>query len=224
MDTLSPKERSRLMAKVRGKNTLPERLVRQLVSALGHRYRLHVKSLPGTPDLALMGAKKAIFVHGCFWHFHECRRFCMPKSRVEYWHAKLLRNRARDVADKRALRRLGWRTLVIWECQLRDRDRTRERLQSFLRQGLTCNARHLRKRNSAKRARGKPLRRTGANGPPNEPASNGASSGSTKRRSPPSEHRPSRRWRAVERGDSSRFGGPPRYATRRNFRQNASRS
>ena len=109
------------MRRIRSKHTKPELSIRRLVSALGYRYRLHRKNLPGSPDLVFAGRSKVIFVHGCFWHQHTgCRLAHLPKSNLEYWLPKLARNRARDTQAKRALSRLGWRYLVVWECQTRE--------------------------------------------------------------------------------------------------------
>jgi DNA mismatch endonuclease (patch repair protein) len=133
MDKISPETRSRVMAAVRSKDTGPERCVRTLVFALGYRFRLHRKDLPGTPDLVFPGRKKAIFVNGCFWHFHShCSAFRAPKSRVEFWEGKLIRNRLRDRQSSKALRRLGWGVLVIWECEIKNLTRLRQRIVGFL--------------------------------------------------------------------------------------------
>lgn len=116
-DTVTGRERSRIMAAVRSKDTAPEMMVRRMVHALGFRYRLHVRALPGTPDMVLPRLRKIINVSGCFWHMHGCGRCRIPKSRRRYWLAKLHRNAARDKMNQRLLRRLGWRVLVVWECQ-----------------------------------------------------------------------------------------------------------
>ncbi len=106
------------MARVRSEDTGVEMVVRKLVHSLGYRYRLHRKDLPGAPDLVFPARRKIIFVHGCFWHQHSCKRGDRrPSSRREYWLAKLARNVARDKRVRRQLRKLGWRTLVVWECQ-----------------------------------------------------------------------------------------------------------
>jgi len=105
------------MAAVKSKDTTPEMIVRRLVHAMGYRYRLHVQSLPGNPDLVFPRLRKIIFVSGCFWHMHTCGRCRIPSSRRGYWVKKLERNAARDERVQRALRRQGWRVLVIWECQ-----------------------------------------------------------------------------------------------------------
>ncbi|MEX0586259.1 MAG: very short patch repair endonuclease [Pirellulales bacterium] len=136
-DTVTKAKRSRIMAAVKSKDTAPELLVRRLVHALGYRFRLHVRSLPGTPDLVFPRLRKIINVNGCFWHMHHCPRCRVPTARRGYWVAKMQRNAARDKRTKRALRRGGWQVLTIWECQtLRLRgDRLREKLAGFLASG-----------------------------------------------------------------------------------------
>ena len=134
MDTLTPEERSAQMARVKCKDTKPEMTVRRMVHALGGRYRLHDASLPGKPDLVFKSQRKVIFVHGCFWHRHKgCPRTRLPKSRVAFWAAKLEENRKRDIRTKRMLTRLGWRYLIVWECETEHPDTLRERLIEFLR-------------------------------------------------------------------------------------------
>jgi DNA mismatch endonuclease (patch repair protein) len=133
MDFLTTEQRSVRMKRVRSTNTKPEMTVRRIVWALGWRYRLNVRSLPGKPDLAIRKAKKAIFVHGCFWHAHEgCRRATVPATRVDFWTSKLAYNRRRDQDNTRALENTGWKVLVIWECELRDSRAVVDRLISFL--------------------------------------------------------------------------------------------
>ncbi|MDP9010488.1 MAG: very short patch repair endonuclease [Pseudomonadota bacterium] len=132
MDRLSPERRSALMARIRGKDTAPEMLVRGLVHSLGFRYRLHSKDLPGSPDLVFKGRKKAIFVHGCFWHRHRCPRGTVPSTRMHFWLSKLEGNRLRDVRAQNELRRLGWSCLVVWECELKNLDRISARISRFL--------------------------------------------------------------------------------------------
>jgi DNA mismatch endonuclease (patch repair protein) len=132
MDTVSSVVRSEIMRRVRSENTKPEMLVRRLVHAMGFRYRLHRKSLPGCPDLVFSTRHKVIFVHGCFWHGHRCEAAKLPASNAEYWQAKRNRNVARDRRNLRSLGRIGWRAFVIWECELRDMERTRKRLLKFL--------------------------------------------------------------------------------------------
>jgi DNA mismatch endonuclease (patch repair protein) len=133
VDSLTPKERSEIMGRVRSKNSRPELAVRNVVFALGYRYRLHARALPGCPDLVFRPRRKVIFVHGCFWHrHHNCALARMPKSRVDFWTKKLEGNRNRDRRNKRALAREGWKVLTIWECQLRDAARVEARIRRFL--------------------------------------------------------------------------------------------
>jgi DNA mismatch endonuclease (patch repair protein) len=119
MDILTPADRSIRMGLIRSRHTKPELAVRRLVHAMGFRYRLHGKCLPGKPDLVFTGRRRVIFVNGCFWHRHSCRPACrQPSSNVGYWSAKLARNVARDRANTRRLRLLGWGVLTVWECQV----------------------------------------------------------------------------------------------------------
>ncbi len=133
-DTFTIAERSRIMAAVKSKDTTPELFVRRLVHSLGYRYRLHVRSLPGTPDLVFPRLRKIINVNGCFWHMHNCGRCRIPSSRQDYWVAKLQRNADRDRRTLRKLRRSGWRVLVVWECQVlaRREKRLKDRIVAFL--------------------------------------------------------------------------------------------
>lgn len=126
VDSLTKLERSRRMSLVRSVDTKPERRVRSLLHSNGYRYRLHVRELPGTPDLVFPTRKKLIFVHGCFWHQHRCKLgHRIPKSRVAFWTTKLGGNRNRDKRIRYKLQRLGWKILVVWECQLQKYDDTR---------------------------------------------------------------------------------------------------
>lgn len=121
------------MALVKSKNTEPELTVRRLLHRLGYRYRLHVRSLPGCPDIVFPSRRSVILVHGCFWHRHNCEMGNrMPKSRLSFWIPKLQGNKERDRRKRRALRRAGWSVLVIWECQLRDLARVVNRCVRFL--------------------------------------------------------------------------------------------
>ena len=119
MDNVDSATRSRNMSAIRAKDTEPEMLVRRALFARGFRYRLHSIELPGRPDLVLPRWGAAIFVNGCFWHGHGCQRFRMPSSRIDYWAPKITRNRERDRRDSARLRRLGWRVLRVWECELK---------------------------------------------------------------------------------------------------------
>lgn len=133
VDSLDQAARSAVMARVRGKNTRPEMIVRKLLFAAGYRYRLHVRKLPGSPDLVFPSRKKVIFVHGCFWHRHaDCGASRMPKSRVEFWSDKLNGNKARDQRNQETLINAGWQVLVIWECELGDPALLADRLRLFL--------------------------------------------------------------------------------------------
>ncbi len=128
--------RSRTMRAVKSKNTTPEMIVRRLVHGMGYRFRLHRKDLPGSPDLVFPSRRLALFVHGCFWHGHDCARGArMPKTNADYWTAKIGRNRRRDADNIRALKAAGWRSCIIWECELRDMDRLREKLAAALEEG-----------------------------------------------------------------------------------------
>lgn len=119
VDTLSSPERSKLMSRVRNKNTGPELAVRKALHAAGFRFRLHGKDLPGRPDIVLPRYRTAIFVHGCFWHGHACRRGVLPKDNAEFWSEKIDRNRARDAAAREALALAGWSVETIWQCELK---------------------------------------------------------------------------------------------------------
>ena len=132
-DKLSPGRRSENMRRIPSKGTKPEMLVRRLVHAQGYRYRLHAPDLPGKPDLVFPRLHKVIFVHGCFWHLHRgCREGRIPESRREYWEPKLLRNVERDREHIAALRKLSWRSLVVWECEIGNSERMEEKLIQFL--------------------------------------------------------------------------------------------
>lgn len=132
-DVVSPAVRSRMMSGIRGKNTKPERLVRQALFAAGYRFRLHRKDLPGSPDVVLPGRKVAIFAHGCFWHMHaDCKNAKLPATRPDFWKNKLQGNVDRDAQAAAALLSQGWRVLTIWECATRDAA-LREALPEILR-------------------------------------------------------------------------------------------
>ncbi len=133
MDTLTPQDCSKRMARVRGKDTKPELTVRRVVHRLGYRYRLHGKELPGKPDLVFRSRRKVIFVHGCFWHRHEgCPLARLPKSRQDFWVPKLEGNRLRDARLQEEIMADGWRVLVVWECELKDREALARRLEAYL--------------------------------------------------------------------------------------------
>lgn len=122
-DTLTRSERSERMSRIRSRGSAAEIRLRCLVHGMGYRYRLHVKALPGTPDLVFASRKAVVFMHGCFWHRHNgCRLARLPKSRVAFWRKKLESNKMRDEENARRLKELGWSVLVIWECQMKDKD------------------------------------------------------------------------------------------------------
>jgi DNA mismatch endonuclease (patch repair protein) len=125
--------RRRNMAAIKGRDTRPELLVRQLLHAKGFRYRLHVRDLPGRPDIVLPRFRTVIQVHGCFWHFHRCKASGIPKTRSDFWHKKLLANRERDARNERELLALGWHVEIVWECQLTNTLRLRALLRRLQR-------------------------------------------------------------------------------------------
>lgn len=126
MDTVSVKDRSRIMRAVRHENTTPEIKVRKMAHSLGYRFRLHRKDLPGSPDLVFPKHNLCIFVHGCFWHSHpQCKKATVPKSNMGYWRQKFEDNKQRDRRKARELQTLGWKVVIIWECQTRDTKKLR---------------------------------------------------------------------------------------------------
>lgn len=131
VDNLSKEKRSKIMRAIRPKNTRPELLVRKILTAMGYRYRLHRKDIPGCPDIAFIGRKKAIFVHGCFWHSHDgCPIAHIPES--EYWRKKLSANKERDKKALTNLDSIGWKSITLWECELQDERRIQNVLVKFL--------------------------------------------------------------------------------------------
>lgn len=127
--------RSAVMRAVKSQDTSPEMIVRRMLHKAGFRYRLHRKDLPGKPDLVFPGRRKIIFIHGCFWHQHPgCSHADRPSSNTDYWQKKLDRNIVRDSANLNALRYIGWDVLIVWECQLRDRETLLQTLTDFLNQ------------------------------------------------------------------------------------------
>jgi len=132
-DVFTPEKRSAVMRRVKGRDTKPEMIVRRALTRLGARYRLHRADLPGKPDIVLPGRKLAIFVHGCFWHGHDCARGArVPKANRDYWTAKVGRNRTRDVENRAKLDALSWRVETIWECDLKDQAALEARLRTLL--------------------------------------------------------------------------------------------
>ncbi|GLK47184.1 very short patch repair endonuclease [Brevundimonas intermedia] len=133
MDIVDKHERSKLMGRIRGKDTKPELAVRRIAHRLGYRFRLHRKDLPGSPDLVFPRRCKVVFVHGCYWHRHQgCRLAYQPKSNVEFWNRKFAVNVARDRRVLVDLTDQGWKTLVIWECEVKDSDLVASRLSAHL--------------------------------------------------------------------------------------------
>ncbi len=121
------------MAQVKGKNTKPEKFIRSLLHGMGYRFRLHNKQLPGKPDIVLQKYKAVIFVHGCFWHGHQgCKRATIPATRAEFWENKIFGNKERDSRNIVALENLGYRWLIIWQCELKDVETLKHRLVTFL--------------------------------------------------------------------------------------------
>jgi DNA mismatch endonuclease (patch repair protein) len=132
-DVYDKAKRSAVMRQVKGGDTGPELVVRRALTRLGARYRLHRKDLPGSPDIVLPGRRLAVFVHGCFWHGHDCARGArVPKANRDYWVGKVERNRARDARSAEGLAALGWRVATIWECDLKDAAALDERLRDLL--------------------------------------------------------------------------------------------
>jgi DNA mismatch endonuclease (patch repair protein) len=140
-DVVDRLTRSRMMSGIRSKDTKPELLVRRGLHALGLRYRLHAKDIPGTPDLVLAKYRAAIFVHGCFWHGHDCHLFKWPSTRAAFWRAKISRNHTKDAETSIELAEAGWRRAVVWECALKGRDKVPlERVILQLSKWLQSNA------------------------------------------------------------------------------------
>lgn len=132
-DVFTKEQRSRVMSRIRGKDTRPERIIRSLLHRMGYRFRLHNPFLPGKPDIVLARHRKIIFVNGCFWHGHrQCRKGSIPASNREFWQNKILSNKERDKLTRRLLRKQGWKVLTIWECELRDIDRLTRKIELFM--------------------------------------------------------------------------------------------
>jgi DNA mismatch endonuclease (patch repair protein) len=131
-DPLTPAERSERMSLIRNADTKPEMIVRRLIHGMGYRYRLHSKDLPGHPDVVFRPRKKVVFVHGCFWHQHACRQYRQPRSKRTFWLPKLEGNKARDKIHQEKLTLMGWKFLVIWECELQNMDKLEKRITEFL--------------------------------------------------------------------------------------------
>ena len=133
-DIFDPEKRSQIMSRIRGRDTRPEMIVRRIAHGLGFRFRLHRKDLPGRPDIVFPRHQAVIVVHGCFWHRHPgCKRASSPKTRVRYWQNKFEDNVVRDKRNETGLRDLGWKVMVIWECETKDHEAVAARIESFLR-------------------------------------------------------------------------------------------
>jgi DNA mismatch endonuclease (patch repair protein) len=132
MDTLSPAERSVRMSLIHSKDSKFERRMRSAIHRLGYRFRKHVSTMPGKPDLVFVSRRKVIFLNGCFWHGHHCRLSRLPKTHVDYWLKKLNSNKARDARNRSHLRKAGWKVLTLWECQLSNFDSLLRRVERFL--------------------------------------------------------------------------------------------
>lgn len=135
MDNLTKEKRSAVMRSVKGKNTAPEMIVRQLLHKLGYRYRLHRKELPGSPDLVFGSRHKVVFVHGCYWHGHGCKYGQLPKTNLAFWSTKIESNRRRDERNLGDLQALGWDVLIVWQCETRNISALHSSLTNFL--GIT---------------------------------------------------------------------------------------
>ena len=132
-DIFTAEKRSEIMSRIRGRDTRPERIVRRLAHGLGFRFRLHRKDLPGSPDMVFPKHRAVIFVHGCFWHRHQgCRKASSPQTRIRFWESKFEQNVARDRRSEAALRDLGWRILVVWECQTKNHVELAGRIENFI--------------------------------------------------------------------------------------------
>ncbi len=135
-DRFDREKRSEIMSHIKGKDTKPEKLVRSLLHRMGYRFRLHVDSLPGKPDIVLPRHKKVIFVNGCFWHGHKnCKRASRPQSNAEFWNQKIESNIARDRKNRKELQLQGWSVLVIWQCETKNLTALRNRLAGFMNNG-----------------------------------------------------------------------------------------
>jgi DNA mismatch endonuclease, patch repair protein len=132
-DVFSKEKRSRIMSRIKGKDTKPEKLVRSLLHRMGYRFRLHVRDLPGNPDIVLPRHRKIVFMNGCFWHGHpNCKRAKLPETNRPFWEEKIGKNMKRDRSTLRKLRKTGWRVLVVWQCEMRDKTMLENSLRRFM--------------------------------------------------------------------------------------------
>ncbi len=133
MDRVTADRRSEIMRRIRSKDTSIEMTIRRLVHGMGYRYRLHAKDLPGSPDLVFRGRRKIILVHGCFWHRHrKCPLSTTPKTRIDFWKEKFEKNISRDRRNLRELKKLGWSVLVVWQCEIKDKDKLEKKIRLFI--------------------------------------------------------------------------------------------
>jgi DNA mismatch endonuclease, patch repair protein len=133
LDPLTKSERSERMSRIRNRNTKPEIRIRRALFGLGYRFRVHGKRLPGRPDIVFPGRKKVVLVHGCFWHLHKpCNHYRFPRTRVKFWTEKLSKNRLRDKRVLTELKKVGWKTFTVWECELKNFDALLKRIERFL--------------------------------------------------------------------------------------------
>lgn len=133
MDFVTKDKRSKIMASIRGKDTKPEIIVRRALHEMGYRFRIHKKELPGKPDICLPKYRLVIFVHGCFWHHHtKCKDGRIPESNTTFWQGKIERNMSRDKENQSALKKIGWKTAVIWECDAKNPGKLQKRIESLL--------------------------------------------------------------------------------------------
>lgn len=133
VDNLTPEQRKRNMMNITSRHTKPEKIVRSIIHKMGYRFRLHDSKLPSKPDIVLPRHKKIVLVHGCYWHMHVCKRGNVtPKTNTDYWQKKRFRNVERDEINLLELKKLGWKTVIIWECEVRDKSTLSQRLKGFL--------------------------------------------------------------------------------------------
>lgn len=135
MDRVTPAKRSKIMAAVKSKDTTPELAIRRALHRRGFRYALHSIGLPGKPDLVFRPRRKIVFIHGCFWHGHRCKKGKRPKTNKGFWNSKVENNKARDIRAARLLRRGGWSVLTVWQCQTRDMEKLVDKIARYLESG-----------------------------------------------------------------------------------------
>lgn len=132
-DKVSSEKRSWMMGRIRSKNTAPELQLRKLIFSMGFRYRVHYKKLPGSPDIVFLGRKKVIFVHGCFWHGHSnCKASKLPETHTEFWKNKISSNQERDINNIKKLENMGWKVLIVWQCELKEISNMTDKIRAFL--------------------------------------------------------------------------------------------